>query len=67
MDQSSTDQKLKELLEILVCPICKTNLHLEDEKIVCTECKRRYPILDGGIPDLLPESGVLLEDEDTSK
>ncbi|MHC4662770.1 MAG: Trm112 family protein [Planctomycetota bacterium] len=67
MDQLSTDEKLKELLEILVCPICKTKLYLEDDKIVCTECKRRYPILDGGIPDLLPESGVLPEDKDSSK
>lgn len=44
----------KELLEILACPACKAEVRLEEERIVCTECKRRYPIRDG-IPVMLIE------------
>ncbi|MFN3466467.1 MAG: Trm112 family protein [Candidatus Brocadiales bacterium] len=44
----------KELLEILACPLCKTEVRLEGEKIVCTQCGRRYPIKDD-IPIMLVE------------
>ena len=42
----------KELLDILACPACKTEVKLEDDKLVCTKCGRRYPIRDG-IPIML--------------
>jgi len=44
----------KELLDILVCPKCKTVVRLDGEKIVCTnpQCGLRYPIR-GGIPVML--------------
>ena len=42
----------KELLDILACPACKADVMLEDEKIVCTRCNRRYPVIDG-IPVML--------------
>ncbi len=42
----------KELLEILACPKCKADIKLENEKIICTSCKRKYPIRDG-IPVML--------------
>lgn len=42
----------KELLDILACPICKTDVRLEGDKIICTECGRRYPIRDD-IPIML--------------
>ncbi len=42
----------KELLAILACPACKADVELKDEKIICTKCKRRYPIKDG-IPIML--------------
>ncbi len=42
----------KELLNILACPACKADVKLEDEKIICTKCDRRYPIRDG-IPIML--------------
>ena len=42
----------KELLDILACPACKGNVSLENDKIVCEECHRRYPIKDG-IPVML--------------
>ena len=44
----------KELLEILACPACKAGVELKDEKILCTKCKRKYPIRDG-IPVMLIE------------
>ncbi len=53
----------RRLLEILACPLCKSDLELEvieenDEeiisgKLVCSSCKEEFPIEDG-IPDLRP-------------
>lgn len=48
----------KELLDILACPLCKTPVKLEGEKIVCTQCGRRYPIRDG-IPVMLIDEAEL--------
>ena len=42
------------LLDILACPACKTEVRLEGERLVCVQCKRRYPIRDG-IPVMLIE------------
>jgi len=44
----------KELLEILACPKCKTEVKLEDDRIICAnpQCGLRYPIRDG-IPVML--------------
>ena len=42
------------LLEILACPLCKTEVKLEGEGLVCVQCGRRYPIRDG-IPVMLIE------------
>lgn len=46
----------KELLDILACPVCKGNITYDDEnqKLVCDECGRQYPIRDG-IPVMLEE------------
>jgi len=53
----------RELLDILVCPVCKGKLELgvdeENEKeivagsLYCSKCDVRYPIVDT-IPNLLP-------------
>ncbi len=43
-----------ELLRILACPVCRTPVVLEGDRLVCTKCGRRYPIRDG-IPVMLPE------------
>ena len=53
----------KELLDILVCPVCKSDLELDIEKenekeivtgfLHCQECDIKYPIEDT-IPNLLP-------------
>ena len=42
----------KDLLEILACPACRGDVEEKDEKIVCRDCHRKYPIKDG-IPILL--------------
>ena len=44
----------KMLLEILACPVCKTEVKLEGDRLVCVQCGRRYPIRDG-IPVMLVE------------
>jgi hypothetical protein len=41
-----------ELMKILICPACKSDVRLDGEKIVCTKCHRRYPIRNG-IPVML--------------
>jgi uncharacterized protein YbaR (Trm112 family) len=45
------------LLDILVCPICKSNLEYRkaEQELVCKPCKLAYPIRDD-IP-------IMLEDE----
>ena len=46
----------KDLLEILVCPITKTKLLLDEKKgeLISKEAKLAYPIRDG-IPIMLPD------------
>jgi uncharacterized protein YbaR (Trm112 family) len=53
----------KEMMAILVCPVCKGKLELKTEKaedsevvsgaLYCVRCKVNYPITDT-IPNLLP-------------
>ena len=52
----------KELLEILACPLCKTSVKLEGDRIVCSQCGRRYPIRDG-IPVMLINEAELPEEK----
>jgi len=52
----------KELLDILACPLCKTEVTLEDDHIVCSKCTRRYPIRDG-IPVMLVDEAELPEEK----
>ena len=37
----------KELLNILACPACKSDVRLENDKIVCKKCRKKYPIRNG--------------------
>jgi len=46
------------LLEILACPVCKTPVREEQERLICTTCSRRYPIRDG-IPVMLVDEAEL--------
>jgi LSD1 subclass zinc finger protein len=48
-----------DLLEILVCPVCRKPLILRgEESLKCNECKRSYPIRDG-IPILLEHEATI--------
>ena len=49
----------QELLNILACPICKKEVKLEHSFLVCTNCRKRYPIKDG-IPVMLVEEALSL-------
>ncbi len=52
----------KKLLEILACPACKSEVILKNNKIVCTKCKRAYPIKEG-IPIMLIEEAEIEEEK----
>jgi uncharacterized protein YbaR (Trm112 family) len=53
----------KELLAILVCPVCKKPVHpLQDGSgLKCEACKRVYPVRDD-IPVMLPEEATIAND-----
>jgi len=42
----------QELLALLVCPVDHAELELRDGTLVCFECARVYPIVDG-IPNMV--------------
>jgi uncharacterized protein YbaR (Trm112 family) len=50
----------KDLLDILVCPQCKTPVTLKDDGqgLRCSECRRVYPIRDN-IPIMLVDEAVV--------
>jgi uncharacterized protein YbaR (Trm112 family) len=50
----------QELLDILVCPVCKKALVQKEtgESLKCGECRRVYPVRDG-IPVLLVDEAVI--------
>jgi uncharacterized protein YbaR (Trm112 family) len=48
----------EEFLSLLACPVCKTSVKREDDRLVCSTCGRRYPIRDG-IPVMLVEEAEL--------
>ncbi len=49
----------QDLLDMLVCPVCKTRLTLKDQgqSLKCGECRRVYPIRDD-IPIMLVDEAV---------
>jgi uncharacterized protein YbaR (Trm112 family) len=52
-----------ELLEILVCPKCKGQIHLDrsQNNIICDNCRLKYEIRDD-IPIMLIEQAQSLDD-----
>ncbi|HZS03123.1 MAG TPA: Trm112 family protein [Chloroflexota bacterium] len=44
----------EEFLSLLACPVCKTSVRREGDRLICSTCGRRYPIRDG-IPVMLVE------------
>jgi len=49
----------KELLDILVCPLCKGALEYDEKEnvLVCHESRLKYPIEDD-IPIMLPDKAI---------
>jgi len=52
----------KDLLDILVCPVCKTALELKQDEngLKCGHCRRVYPIRDD-IPVMLVDEARIEE------
>jgi hypothetical protein len=50
----------KELLDILVCPVCKEDLELKPDEsgLKCKKCKRVYPVRDN-IPVMLVDQAIV--------
>ncbi|HHT9109968.1 MAG TPA: Trm112 family protein [Candidatus Brocadiaceae bacterium] len=55
-----------ELLDILACPLCKTDVRLKGDSIVCTQCGRRYPVRDD-IPVMLIDEAELPEESEKER
>ena len=51
-----------ELLKILACPVDKKPVKLEGDRLVCSECGRRYPVVDD-IPVMLVEEAEMPADD----
>jgi hypothetical protein len=53
----------KELLDILVCPVCKTPVKLltDGAGLKCGTCRRVYPVRDE-IPVMLPEEAKIAQE-----
>jgi uncharacterized protein YbaR (Trm112 family) len=53
----------QDLLEMLVCPVCKEPVQLLDDQsgLKCRRCRRVYPVRDD-IPVMLPEEATIAED-----
>ncbi len=51
-----------DLLEILVCPLCKAKVELKEDQsgLKCVQCKRVYPIRDD-IPVMLIDEAKIEE------
>jgi uncharacterized protein YbaR (Trm112 family) len=53
----------QELLDILVCPVCKTKVTYTADQtgLKCATCRRVYPVRDE-IPVMLPEEAKIVEE-----
>ena len=54
----------EEFVEMMICPACRAKLRLRDDAsaIVCTGCRRVYPI-EGEIVMMLPERATIEDEE----
>ncbi|MDD5070616.1 MAG: Trm112 family protein [Candidatus Omnitrophica bacterium] len=57
----------EELIKILACPVCKTDVSQEGEKIVCSCCGRSFPIRNGIPVMLADEAETNLKETDDGK
>lgn len=52
--EPSQRHSLDRFLDILACPTCRSELRSGEAALLCTGCRRSYPLLDG-VPVVLPE------------
>ena len=59
-DKKSGDKDSQDLLQMLVCPLCKVPVKLLDDQsgLKCPSCRRVYPVRDE-IPVMLPEEATI--------
>jgi uncharacterized protein YbaR (Trm112 family) len=55
---NATAEKLKEWMGELACPVCFGMLRFSDAAVVCADCAREYPIVDG-IPVLISQRAIV--------
>ena len=48
----------KKILKVIACPKCKKDVILRDEKIICINCNKQYPIRNN-IPIMIVEEAEL--------
>jgi uncharacterized protein len=58
----------KELLEILVCPVCKKPVipNAAQDSLKCPQCRRVYPVRDD-IPIMLIDEAVTVDDDEHAR
>ena len=49
--------RIRDVLELVVCPACQGSLNLVSDTVLCNVCGRRYPVVDG-IPILRPDQSI---------
>jgi uncharacterized protein len=47
----------EDMMNILVCPACRSDVKDQIDKIVCLSCGRSYPVT-GGIPVMLMDAAA---------
>jgi len=47
----------KDILDVLACPVCKKNVELRNDALVCVDCNKAYPIKDR-IPVMLADEAT---------
>jgi uncharacterized protein YbaR (Trm112 family) len=52
--QSEFEARFTEVCALLACPACGGKLRLEAARVLCQQCSRIYPVVDG-IPVLMAE------------
>jgi uncharacterized protein YbaR (Trm112 family) len=46
------------ILAQLACPVCQADLRIKEARLICVQCARAYPIVDG-IPVLIAAMAFL--------
>ncbi len=56
------------LLDVLACPACRGDVEydVKNEKLICTECKKVYPVVNG-IPVMLVEKSEIASEDVSEK